>query len=403
MKPAPYYSGKSGKLVGYVLRVYAGWDKKKTYSKVWKFGKKKYTGRQLRDELARQQFLFEEEIKERIGPEPELKEKISADYTFSEFVDYWLKTMSNLNSKKRNTINTYRGRLKRVVELIGDKKITEITTVDMIDTMVYLRTRAVSEKTGAALASKTILEYYSLLKEVFGDAAKWKLIPESPMDGIDKPRYKPEKVKALSVADAQRCVEAIQQYAPLGHKVYIMLALLLGMRKGELCGLKWKNADLDKGVIRIEETLLYNSHDGVFEETTKTDSSRRTLCIPSSLVEPLKAMLERRNKFYEDNPQLPVSEFVFVNHETNKPYHPNHYLNWFERFQKQYGLPHCTIHMLRHTKATLSLALGVDLKTVAGELGHNQVSTTTDIYADFLPDVAANWTSKLEAQLGLGK
>lgn len=45
MKPAPYYNGKSGKLVGYVLRVYAGWDKKKTYSKVWKFGKKKYTGR----------------------------------------------------------------------------------------------------------------------------------------------------------------------------------------------------------------------------------------------------------------------------------------------------------------------------------------------------------------------
>lgn len=158
-----------------------------------------------------------------------------------------------------------------------------------------------------------------------------------------------------------------------------------GARRGEILGLEWKNVNFEKCVIRFEKNVLYVQGRGVYEDTLKTETSERTISLPRSAL----AVLEEYKKdWYDQVKELAGDEwedngFVFVT-EYGKHPNPTAISTWLRRVEDKYGLPHLNAHAFRHSVASALIFAGVDPVSVSRRLGHNQVSTTTNIYAHIM-------------------
>ena len=168
-----------------------------------------------------------------------------------------------------------------------------------------------------------------------------------------------------------------------------MLDVITGMRRGELLALTWDKIDSKKQLITINSNLLYTSEDGIYTDSTKTESSNRIIHISEWLNELLKEYKKEQTKMkneiekgYSDwNPQ----GYLFVQKD-GSPMHPNTPYGWFMRFQKKNGLREVNIQTLRHTTATLLILNQVHTKLVSGRLGHSSTKTTNDIYAQYIKE-----------------
>ena len=167
-------------------------------------------------------------------------------------------------------------------------------------------------------------------------------------------------------------------------KTIVYLFLLTGMRRGELAGLKWDRIDLERGVLRTENNLLYSPSVGMYDDTPKTDTSIRTITIPFEMVE----LLKEYRKWYDREREKcgdrwNDSDYVFVQKD-GRPMHPDSITSWMNRFSQRHDLPHINPHAFRHTHASILLNNEVDLITTSKRLGHAKVSTTSDIYAHLM-------------------
>ena len=152
------------------------------------------------------------------------------------------------------------------------------------------------------------------------------------------------------------------------------------MRRGELCGLEWSDVDFHENLIDINKSSLYLSQKGIFEDTTKTFSSKRVI----KLSEPVISLLAEHKKVqamerFKLGNQWEDHNKIFTQWN-GKPIHPDTITGWFRKFIAKYHLPYVSIHSLRHTNATLLIAGGTDLRTVSQRLGHSNMTTTGNIY-----------------------
>lgn len=150
-----------------------------------------------------------------------------------------------------------------------------------------------------------------------------------------------------------------------------------------MLGLEWSDIDFDTCTLTVCRSSLYLPDKGIFEDETKNATSNRVIKLSQTAVADMKAykvyQLEQRLKMgdrWQNSPK------IFTTAE-GKPLHPDTLSRWFSKFIKEHSdqLPPITIHSLRHTNATLQIAGGVPLTTVAKRLGHADTVTTSKIYA----------------------
>ena len=164
------------------------------------------------------------------------------------------------------------------------------------------------------------------------------------------------------------------------------LAIATGMRQGEILGLTWPDVDLDKGTLSVRRSLKY--YDGAYHlDDVKTDRSRRTLTLAPPLVAALRE--HRRKQIVRSSWRL-----VFVT-RSGRPLNGTNVTHTLQRHLAEAGLPRIRFHDLRHGAATYLLEAGVPLKEVSDLLGHQQISTTADIYAHTLPETRRAAMDKL--------
>ena len=155
------------------------------------------------------------------------------------------------------------------------------------------------------------------------------------------------------------------------------------MRRGELLGLTWQWLDLEGGTLRVEQQLV-PTRGGVTFGPPKSKRSRRSVALDAETVEALRShreaqLLERAfaGEAYVDR------DLVFAD-ELGGPIHPQRLTEWFGRHRKAAGLMSGTLHVLRHTHATLALTDGIPLHVVAGRIG-DRPETVLKTYAHLLP------------------
>ena len=230
------------------------------------------------------------------------------------------------------------------------------------------------------LSAKTIREYHRLIHTVLDQAMKEGLVAINVADRATPPKveqrdvnyFQPEQVKAIR--------EALEQ-EPIKWKTLVHMLLITGARRGEILGLKWDKVDFTNNQVYICNNILYSADIGIYEDTPKTERSKRYISLPTETMQFL-----RQYRVWQNTERLRLGEyykdegFVFAQ-DTGGPMHPGSVTTWLTRFSKRHNLPHINAHAFRHTMASMLYFNGVDSVSISKRLGHAQVSTTANIYA----------------------
>lgn len=236
-------------------------------------------------------------------------------------------------------------------------------------------------KTEAGLSPRRVHHIRAVLRNALNQAVRWRLIVYNPAALVEPPRQVAREVKPFVPSEVRALMTAVEddRLAAL-----FRLALTLGLRQGEVLGLRWEDVDLDGGTLRVRHAL--QRIDGVLTlKEPKSEKSKRTLRLPPSLVTALRAHHDRQAfDRATAGPRWVESRLVFAT-GTGTPLDPRNVIRSWHRLLNAHGLTRRPFHTCRHTAASLLLAEGVPLKVVQEVLGHSLLSTTADIYAHLTP------------------
>lgn len=216
------------------------------------------------------------------------------------------------------------------------------------------------------------------------------------MMNICRARYFPKQL--ASSTEAQKFVACLLEYPNIQVKTSLLTLILTGLRKGELAGLEWKDIDFDKQTISINRAITEIKGNGAVEGNTKTGSSRRTFSISNELTQVL-----REYKQWQEERKIALgdlwvdSDKVFTKVHGGSIY-PSYFNAQLNKVLELAGIPHYSVHSLRHTNITLLASRGIDWITISSRAGHARPSTSSDVYAYALPStdqIAANLLDSL--------
>ena len=234
------------------------------------------------------------------------------------------------------------------------------------------------EQDGLSVSTRRLT--HAVLHRSLRDAVRWGRLVRSPADMVDRPAATRSKVQAWTASELRRFLAHVA-----GDRLFGLwrLAGTTGMRRGELAGLTWRCLDLDAGRLSVEQQLL-PTRGGVSFGPPKSVRSRRTVALDPETVAVLRAhretqLLERTfaGDAYQDG------DLVFCD-PLGGPVHPQRLTARFAELRKAAGIQAGTLHVLRHTAATLALTAGVPVHIVASRLGDTP-TTLLERYAHLLP------------------
>lgn len=232
----------------------------------------------------------------------------------------------------------------------------------------------------ATLSAKTILHHHRLLSSILSTAVEWQVIFSNPCDRTRPPKVERDRPKYLDEDQARQLLELLNNEDPQ-YRMAILALIYTGLRRGELLGLEWSDIDFDHAVISVRRSSLYLPDRGVFVDETKNETSMRAIKISLSLIAELRQYRAWQAEYrLSIGDQWQTTDRLFTTWD-GRPMHPDTLSGWFHEFIDRSDLPSISIHSLRHTNATLQIAGGVPITTVAGRLGHATPATTTKIYA----------------------
>ncbi len=232
------------------------------------------------------------------------------------------------------------------------------------------------------LSSKTVQHHHRLISVILETAVEWELILYNPARRTKPPKVEKKEANYIDEKQAKTLLRLLET-ADTTHRTFIRLLMFTGMRRGECVGLRWSDVDFNTGMLTIDSTIQYIPDLGIYETSTKTESSNRIIKLPEIALQDLRKHRAEQNKLrIMAGDRYKPQGFIFANSEGDVM-HPDTLSKWFSDFMKIHSdkLPYITLHSLRHTNATLQIALGVPITTVSKRLGHANTSVTGSIYA----------------------
>jgi integrase len=221
---------------------------------------------------------------------------------------------------------------------------------------------------------------HAVLGRALCDAERWGRVPRNVARMADPPSREGSRVQAWTANELRRFLEYIS-----GDRLAALwrLGATTGMRRGELAGLTWRALDLDGGRLSVEQQLVPTKGGASFGPP-KSARSRRTVALDPETVDAMRRhqetqLLERdfAGAAYVDR------DLVFAD-ALGGPIHPQRLTEWFSECRKAAGIPTGSLHVLRHTAATLALTSGVPVRIVAARLG-DAPTEILKTYAHLLP------------------
>ncbi len=386
---------------GYEIRVYCGVDingKRLDKSRTW-IPDSGMTTRQIEKELERQKILFEEEVRNGICPDDRIK--------FADFSKRWMEEYGKANLAVK-TYGRYGDYLKRINQSIGHLKLRDITPMHLNHFYRSLEADGVSKKKkydsdgnliDSKLAPKTIVDHHRLISKILATAVKWGLLERNVAERADPPKIPYREIPYLNEEQVKQMIELLED-EPIQYRTMITLLVYTGIRRGELCGLEWKDIDFDNQVMRVCRSSQYVGGKTIITKEPKTKSAIRRFTLSTTAC-----ILLKQYRTWQMKQKLKIGDRwqecdrLFTTWE-GTPIYPDTVTDWFAKFMRRTDLPYVTLHSLRHTNATLMIAEGTDVCTVSKRLGHANTATTLNIYAHALKSKDREAANTLESVLG---
>lgn len=309
--------------------------------------------------------------------------------TVGDYLELWLQGIEA--SLAPTAASNYRALLRLyALPHLGAHRLTALRPAHLVDT--YRRLLASGGRQGRPLSATTVRTVHRIVNKALGDAVRDGLLPRNPGARLPLPRVvKPE----LQVWGR----EEIGRFLPVAaeDRLYAawVLALLCGLRRGELAGLRWSDVDVDGSTLRIGSQRTTTTEWAVVTKEPK-GASRRTIDLGPLAVAALSAHKRRAEAQGRTVGQAYfASGLVFVQ-EDGSPYHPDRFRERFQALARKAGVPVIRLHDARHSCATLALDAGLHPKVVQQLLGHSSWSVTMDLYSHRVARLQRDASVRLE-------
>jgi integrase len=298
--------------------------------------------------------------------------------------------------KRPTTIEGYRRKTEGYV--LGDSvaavPLQAVTAADLDQLYSSLLTNG--GRDGAALSFRTVRHVHAILSKALTDAERRDLISRNPARRANPPSPTAARSPEASTWTPGQLRAFLDATADHYHGALFRVAAMTGLRRGELCGLRWADLDLDGGRLKVRRTIAVVNRELV-EGETKSARSRRTVDLDPVTVHALRAhrvrQLEERmlvGAGYTDR------DLVFATPE-GAPWNPDAVGAAFNRAVARTDLPRIRFHDLRHSHATHLLASGANARLVSERLGHATVAFTLDVYGHVMPGQQADAAAAVAA------
>jgi integrase len=302
--------------------------------------------------------------------------------TLAEYAGEWLKRRQATGTGlKATTAANYKRYVEQdiVPSKLGQMMLTDIRRTHINDFVVEL--------IAAGRGAVTVRRILARLQTIMQTAVRDEIIPGNPALDADKPALGDDPVKVWELEDVREFLQRSSRHrlGPL-----FEIAVLTGLRRGELCGLHWSDVDLLKRKIVVRHNRV--TVDGHVQEqkTPKTKAGLRTVPLSDIAVAALLAWHLRQGQEAENAAEAWVGDGHVFTLEDGRPLDPAYVTRLFQVVRKagDEPLPELSFHGLRHSAASLMLAGGADISTVSKLLGHASITVTSDVYGHLIGTIA---------------
>jgi integrase len=221
---------------------------------------------------------------------------------------------------------------------------------------------------------------------------RWGAVNRNVAELVDPPKVDRVEMKTLDVDQATTMIEAMR-----GEPIFVpvLLGLLCGLRRGEICAVRWRNIDLDRGQLFVVNSIE-ESRGGVREKAPKNGKGR-TVALPPMLITEL-----RRHRLQQAEWMLRLGVRLTDDHhicmrQDGETVWPTSIARAFRTFLRTHNLPRIRFHDLRHSHASHMLAGNVHPKIVQERLGHSSIAITLDTYSHVMPNMQADAAATIDA------
>ena len=319
-------------------------------------------------------------------------------YTFKEYSDRFLEQRELRKEIAKSTLERQRSHFKAVSAHIGEAKLEAITP-EMLNEM-YIAMLKGDTLSGRKAGGSYVNGIHDNIKLVFDKAVDEGLLVENPCLKADPPKMDTKAKRALKPDQAHLLIAMLDERSP--RDMAYLLAITMGLRRGEICGLSWKDVDFERGIVDISHS--YDNFGNLKE--TKTKAGMRLLPLSDATREALlthkaaqKAQFDRTNSFrhpWEGYIEID-GDFPVIAGKYGNRVKPSSLSRWWTEDRAKYGLEGWCLHELRHTYLTLLALNGVHPKVMQELAGHYSSQITMDIYTH------VNMDAKREAVAAVSK
>lgn len=330
------------------------------------------TPKQTEKWLNEQAVLFERACKD--DPQPQ------KNLTLAQYTALWLRDIAP-GKLDKSTLHRDKQDTERFLPALGHYKLTELRPEHFRKLYAELR-QTISSTTGKSLSENTIESMHATLCSILSDAVEGGFLTHNPAWRTYRYAGKKTEKKIADEETAQKIIATLEDES-IKYETYFKLIIATGMRRSECCALQWQDIDWEQRSIHICRSAVKITGDEIFVKEPKTHTGDRYVYF-SAQMENLLREYRRACQYITtiyDERELDTNDFLFRRQGTRLPMTPTTFTWRFKCILKKNGLPQeLNVHSLRHTAASLMIAGGADVATVAGILGHSQPSTTLNIY-----------------------
>lgn len=313
--------------------------------------------------------------------------------TLAAFLTRWLDAIGP--SLRPRTRRTYADHVRlHIAPALGSVRLVKLDAEQV--------QRFLNARSAAGMSPKTVRHLRATLRAALNQAMEWGHVRHNAAAGraIRLPRLEESRINALTPEEVRHLLTvSAERVIREGYRLHALwvVTVFLGLRQGEVLGLRWANLDARAGTLRIDRAL--QRIDGTLQLVpTKNRGSERTLTLPHSVTAALAAHraaqdVERRRPGYVEH------GLIFAT-TIGTPIDPRNVIRDWHALTRAAHLPRIRFHDLRHTAATLMLAAGVDVKLVAETLGHRDATMVLRVYAHVMPHQRDEAATRMEAMLG---
>ncbi|BBC00103.1 tyrosine-type recombinase/integrase [Bradyrhizobium elkanii] len=325
--------------------------------------------------------------------------------TLGDFLSRWTDHIKSQVSPKSH--ERYAGIVNQNIKpLLGAVLVTKLKPAQISEAYTKALAGGRRDDKEGGLAPRTVGHMHRVLKQALIQAVRWELIPRNPADAVDPPKVDWKPMQTYDLPQTAELIEAVR-----GTPIFIpaLLAVLCGLRRGEICALRWRNVDLNACQLSVVESLeqtkpQHGAKPGTLEAQglrfkSPKSGKGRTVALSETVVAELRTYrAQRAQEALKLGIGLPDDALV-ISPADGSIVQPIYISQQWARLIAKTSLARLRFHDLRHAHATHLLANGVHPKVASERLGHSKVGITLDLYSHVIPGMQEDAAATVDAAL----